>query len=99
MTAWRITIAARHDLVGIGRFTEARWGRSKRRQYLRRLCEAFDRLAEHPHLGKPRPELQGDFLSLPVGSHVIFYLLDTVGTVTIVRVLHQSMDPQGRFLG
>ena len=93
MKRWRITAAARADLLAIGWFTERRWGRAKRVSYFDRLDAVIERLAENPRLGRERQELGRGLFSFAVGRHVIFYAVDSEHAVTIVRVLHQAMDP------
>lgn len=80
-------------MLAIGRFTERRWGRAKRVTYFDRLDAAIEMLAENPRLGRERLELGSGLFSFAVGRHVIFYAVDSEHTITIVRVLHQAMDP------
>ncbi len=97
MKRWRVTVAAQSDLREIGRYTQNRWGRRSRIRYLNGLREAFDRLADNPLLGQYRPDTLDGLRSLQVGSHVVFYRLDeSSARVTILRILHQAMDPRSR---
>ena len=56
-----------------------------------RLTHLFEMLADHPKLGRERPELKEDLRSFPEGSYVIFYQI-WAGQVAIVRVLHGARD-------
>ena len=91
MPTFRITPRARDDLISIGRYTQAQWGRSQRNLYLRKIEKRFDWLAANPHLGKDRSDVAADDYSLPEGLHVIFYMISEVG-VDIIGVPHKSMD-------
>ncbi|MCU0935947.1 MAG: type II toxin-antitoxin system RelE/ParE family toxin [Gammaproteobacteria bacterium] len=56
-----------------------------------RLLEALDRrcilLAEHPHLGRARPDIAPDLHYFPVGNYLILYRLLPDG-IEVVRVVH-----------
>ena len=55
------------------------------------LEKTFQHLAQHPLLGRGRPELAPDLRSFPHRQHVIFYRPTPRG-VHIVRVLHGVRD-------
>ena len=48
-------------------------------------------IAEHPLIGRARPELAPELRSLPEGSYVIFYKPRPAGP-EIVRILHGKRD-------
>jgi toxin ParE1/3/4 len=48
-------------------------------------------IGENPGIGRPRPELQADLRSHPVGSYMIFYR-ERPDHVLVVRVVHQRRD-------
>jgi len=54
--------------------------------------------AEHPNLGKPRPEIRDGYYSYLPGSHVVFYLVRQ-GGIDIIGILHQRMDVLSYFSG
>jgi toxin ParE1/3/4 len=60
-----------------------------------KLIGEFDRkfrlLADHPKIGRERPELLPGIRSLPVGNYVIFFVEEVEG-VKIVRVLHGARN-------
>jgi toxin ParE1/3/4 len=64
---------ARHDLVEIGRYTQNRWGRRKRFEYLSAILARLDELAANPAIGRTRSELGSDLRSLSVDRLVAFY--------------------------
>lgn len=86
-----LTGRARRDLVGIGRYASARWGKAQRDKYLAALDERFRWLAENPRRGKARPEIGRDVYSFPEGAHLVFYAIRETG-IEIVGVPHQAMD-------
>ena len=90
----RVTPRAAKDLREIARYTLENWGRKQRDAYLRELDRRFLWLAEHPELGKSRPDVREGYHSYPQGSHVVFYLIRDDG-IDIIGVLHQRMDMMG----
>lgn len=51
-------------------------------------------LADHPSMGRARPELDSAIRSYPVDSYILFYRPHTHG-IELVRVLHASRDVPG----
>jgi toxin ParE1/3/4 len=94
LTEYHTTARAKSDLREIGQFTQHRWGRKSRIEYLARVESACSRLADNPSLGRSRDELSQNVSSFPVGKHLIIYRVEDAGPVVIIRVLHQSMDYQ-----
>ena len=58
MGTFSLTHAAKNDLRGIARFTEKRWGRAQRRNYLKGLDDAFRMLADTPKLGNACDQIE-----------------------------------------
>ena len=54
-------------------------------------------LAEHPHVGRHREEVEPDVMSFPVGSYLIFYRVANDGSVEVARVLHGRRDVGSSF--
>jgi toxin ParE1/3/4 len=92
VTRYRVSRQAAADLRDIGRFTQARWGRSARIEYLRRIAIAFDQLAANPSMGRPRPEISNSIRTFPVGRHLVLYRNEGEGLMMVIRVVHQAMD-------
>ena len=88
---YRLTPRAATDLDLIADYTRRKWGRSQMITYLRALIDRFDWLAEHPKIGKARPELLAEVRSFREGSHIIFYRESATG-IEIIGVPHMSMD-------
>jgi len=91
MACYKVTPAAKADLKSIARYTQHKWGRKKRNQYLSALDNRFSWLADDPQLGKCRDEVKTGYRSYPEGLHVIFYRI-VKGSIEILGVLHQNMD-------
>lgn len=92
---FRLTNKALGDLKGIGGIHAEDLGD----RAAKRISAAIGPVIS-PDCGQPeeRQELrsyQDDYQSHPVGRHLVFYRVEE-GSVTIVRVLHQSMDVEPR---
>ncbi|MEW8507281.1 MAG: type II toxin-antitoxin system RelE/ParE family toxin [Candidatus Thiodiazotropha sp.] len=97
MPRFRIKAAARADLKGIAKYTELTWNREQRNSYLTEIDQAFHRLTENTELGKTRGQIRSGYRVFPVGSHLVFYKIDTENVVEIIRVLYKRMDVSSRF--
>lgn len=93
MAEFRRTRQARASLMQIGLYTQQRWGRQQRIDYLKIIDGCFQRLADDPKQGKARPYIHGQLRSYPAGKQVVFYLIKEKGLVVIVNVLHERIDP------
>jgi len=91
MVNFKLTPAANNDLKDIARYTEHKWGREKRNQYLIALDSRFVWLGDNPEFGKSRDEIKEGYLSYPEGRHVIFYR-KVSEHIEILGILHQNMD-------
>lgn len=91
MPSFRLTAKARDDLKSIGHFTQQRWGRDQRNNYLAQLDESFHVLAREPHKGRACNDIREGYRKYRVGRHLIFYR-ESGGGIEIVRILHQRMD-------
>lgn len=91
MTPVELSREADADVDGILDYSIAAHGRDVAEAYLRTLNAGLERLATHPEIGAPRPELKEGLRSLPVGEHRIYYRFDG-GVILVARVLHKAMD-------
>ena len=89
----RVSGPAKRDLERIGEYTRREWGAGQKRKYLDQLRNALASLRDRPGIGAPRNEIDKGLRAYPVGRHIIFYR-ETEDALLIVRVLHQSMDPE-----
>jgi len=107
MAQLRVSRAAQADLASILTTSLERWGESGRARYAALLATAIRRAATHPYgpLTKDRTDLAAGLRSFHVrhvrgehgvGSpvHVLYFRATETGSIEIVRVLHERMDPQ-----
>ena len=97
MKSFELTREAKQDLRKIARFTEKRWGRSQRYLYMRQFDDVFHLLADNPSAGKKCDYIKPGYKQFPQGSHIIFYRAGTKNKISIIRVLHKSMDMEAQF--
>lgn len=92
MTAYLLTPAAERDLEDIWRYTARTWSIVQAENYTGDLIDAFENLAAGTRGGV---DVEGfpRYRKYLVGRHAIFFRDDGAGLV-VVRVLHQSMDPE-----
>ena len=65
-------------------------------RFLDSLEETCELLAEHPLIGRPRPELGDNLRSFPFGNYLIFYVPGADG-IDIARVIYGGRDLPGVF--
>lgn len=92
MSAPRFTPAARSDLSAIWDFTEEHWDGAQADAYVHELYAAAERVTETPERGLRVDAIRQGYRRYSIGSHLLFYAV-LEGEVTIVRILHQRMDP------
>ena len=85
------THGALADLEEIARFTRERWGLKQARLYREELELSVVKLALSPAMGRRREEIGQSVRSFPVARHIAFYVESEAG-ITVLRVLHPSMD-------
>jgi len=88
---YKLTPAAKNDLQEIWRYTFERWGEQQAEKYVFQFEKTFHDLVKTPYLGRPRPDIQKDYRSLPEGKHIIFYRV-TDNNIEIIGIPHASMD-------
>ena len=89
----RISGPARRDLEWIGEYTRAEWGGAQKRKYLGQIKDGFKAVRDTPGIGTRRDDIHRGLRAHPVRKHVIF-CRETKTELTIVRVLHESMNPE-----
>ena len=88
----RISGPAKLDLGRIGEYTRREWRAAQKRKYLGQLKDGFKAVRDTPGIGTRRDDIHTGLRAHPVRKHVIFYR-ETKTELTIVRVLHESMNP------
>lgn len=96
MPRCEFTANAREDLREIGRYTKREWGLQQARRYREELELALKKLSLSPRMGLARDEIAAHVRSSQVASHIAFYLPRSDG-ITVLRLLHQSMDVERAF--
>ena len=96
MSEYILSPEAISDLQNIYDFTFDEWGETQAEKYLNEIYAVFDRLSQHPNIGRLRTELAENLRSIPVGTHVIFFM-SWHSDVAIVRVLHGARDVESVF--
>lgn len=99
MAKLAVTEQAENDISDILLYTRARWGERQYWSYFELVEEALGVVAADPRIGRPRhaarPGVLGHHIK-KVGRearHIVFYRFDeSADTVTVLRVLHDSMD-------
>lgn len=92
MSAPRFTPAARSDLSAIWDYTEERWDAAQADTYIHELYAAAERVTGTPERGHPVDHIRPGYRRYSIGSHLLFFAIFD-GDVTVVRILHQRMDP------
>lgn len=95
--SFKVTQQARLDLFDIGRYTQRRWGKAQRRQYLNDLNKQFQLISDNPQIGRECNDIREAYCPLEFMSHIIFYKLDNPN-VLISRILHKSRDVQAQLI-
>ena len=96
MPRYDFTRRALADLRDIARYTRESWGLKQARLYREELELSIQKLALSPGMGRARADVAPSVRSFPVARHVAFYV-ESEGGITMLRVLHPSMDVCRRF--
>lgn len=73
MADYRLTPAAKADLIDIWNYTVDFWGEKQAEKYLYAIETKLEQLAVNPEIGRKRPEIAPGYHSFPVEKHIIFY--------------------------
>ncbi len=92
MADFKFAEKAEHDLKDIIDYSLQQWGESQTLAYLDGVGARGQLLADNPDLGIKREAISEGLLSFPYENHILYYVKQPHG-ITIVRVLHQRMDP------
>lgn len=87
---YRFSAKAKADLKGIWIYTEDRWGEQQADKYYREIIKTIELLAAGDRQGR-KESVRAGYLKYPVQRHFVYF---TAGDdrITVVRILHQSMD-------
>ena len=96
MAGFKLTPAAKRDLLNIGRYTKKQWGVKQRNKYLAQIDRRLHWLAVNPTLGKHRPDIKEGYYCFPEGMHIIFYI-KRKKRIEIIGIVHQRLDVEKHF--
>jgi len=96
MAKYRLTPAAKKDLLDVWNYTLKVWGSKKAKQDLFDIEEKLELLAANPELGRTRPDINRNYFSFPANDHTIYYL-KAEKQIQIIAILHKRMDVEKRF--
>ena len=92
----RFTSEARGDFRSIIRYGRATWGERCKDAYAAQLNVAFQSLTAFPNLGRNRDDVSPGPRSFPAEEHVVYYRVGP-RSITIIRILHATMDAIRQF--
>ena len=92
---YKLSDAAEADLDGILDYTWTRYGADQAERYYLELRETMALLAGTPLIARERRDLNPPARIHPHGRHLFVYRVRE-RHILIIRVLHQSMDIEGR---
>lgn len=69
-----------------------RYGLAASDKYVARLREAFEMIGTFPRIARARDEIDGAPRGFPVGMHIIFYQVDDMDNILILRIRHGRED-------
>jgi toxin ParE1/3/4 len=95
MGCYKLLPAAEHDLEAIWQYTAQEWGVRQADLYIDQLDEAFQLIAEQPLICRERNEFTPPVRIYHRGHHLVVYLINAAD-ITVIRVLHESMDLDGQ---
>ena len=82
---------AEQDLLEIWLYTLNEWGEHRADEYLNKLDQAIQLLAEQPLMCRERIELTPPVRIHRHAHHLVVYLVLADG-INVIRILHDSMD-------
>ncbi len=91
MGVYRLSNESENDIAGIYEYGIEKFGILQAQEYLIGLHNLFQTLTENPYLGRDASEFSPSLIRFNYKSHMVFYLKSD-SDISIVRVLHQSMD-------
>jgi toxin ParE1/3/4 len=86
-----LSLEADNDLEKIFDYTFEEFGFNQAVKYLDEIAKVFVKIINTPEMGRIRNEIKKSLYSLPIGSHVVFYTIQS-DCIRIVRVLHGAKD-------
>ena len=93
---YRLYPKAIEDIESIYLYSMSEFGIKRTEDYILAIEASFRQLADDPLSARKCDYLRQNLRAFNVGSHVIFLKITNYG-ITVIRVLHQSMDYNRHF--
>ncbi len=87
---------AEEDLEDIWLYSFETHGERQADKYYDALTKGINSLIANPRLGISCDEIRKGYRRLKINRHVVYYKITPV-VITIIRVLHESMEPTRHF--
>ena len=84
--------AAQADMSDIWDFTVERWGQEQAERYVTRLRDTLTELAAGRRSSRTADDIVPGYRSCIAGSHIAYFRIKA-NDLIVIRILHQSMDP------
>jgi toxin ParE1/3/4 len=91
MQNYKLVPAAEKDLESIWHYTVQEWGIRQAEDYIDQMDEAFQLIAGQPLMCRERQEFSPPVRMHHQAHHLIVYTIEA-GSITVIRILHESMD-------
>ena len=91
MKNYKLVPAAEKDLENIWLYTEQGWGIRQAEDYIDQMDVAFQLVAGQPLMCCERQDFSPPVRIYHQAHHLIVYKIET-DNITIIRILHESMD-------
>lgn len=93
-----ISEKALEDLNNIWIYTAENWSKEQADRYYNLIVDEIEFFAQHFETAKDFSLVRKDYRYSKVKSHLIFFKINDIGAVEVVRILHEKMDIKNRFL-
>jgi len=88
---YKLLLEAEKDLENIWNYTVRKWSVDQATIYIDQMDNAFQLLAENPHLSREYDEFDPPVHIHHHKKHLVVYLINHTD-ILIIRVLHEAMD-------
>lgn len=92
----KISKKAQEDLIEIWEYTFEKWSISQADKYYEIIIETIRQISTEPNLGRSYQFLRNGYRGFQIKSHIIFYKVNDISELEIIRILHQRMDLPNR---
>lgn len=96
MNKWRLTPAARRDLVVIWNYTAERWGVDQAEDYVGNIRAVLSDAASGTPLIQRIDEVRSDYFRIRTRRHLCYFKRLANDDIQVIRILHERMDVKGR---